>query len=715
MDYRAGSDAQTGSGLSFVGALKDLARAAFTENIQAASEEEVFQLLRELQFSEALKLLASFPTYWKARDEGGRSLLHWAALGGGLQFVRVGLTQDILVDARADSSQTPLMWAAASGHVQVASVLLQAEADPMARDAKGATVLTIAVQNRQHTVMQILMERCQSVTSLLVARDVHGCAPVHWAAYTGDMVGLKLLEGFNADLAATDAQGMTPLHRAVHSREVGVVDFLLDQAADPTRRDSAGRDSMDLAVEMEDVSMQCTLLGAVSRLWSHRRLRLMRSKTLEHSSPTGRTPSDMGRSPSTAGMVEGDLQGIVASTPVMLGAVAWPWASSSGDPEASCSSRHEPAVDPSSVGSSFNVDAVGSWDDVVIVIIRKLREAELLGSDHTAVCVAASTRESRTVDWLRPFNRPPCTKQFPLQVKALSLTTVSETEKDRWCTACDAAVAWKMQAQPDRFGHALLTAVPPHHRWRLWQASLGIARGDSVDKSGDYLDKALIESEWSHLIDQDVRRTFKEFGTAKQDQLRRILNAYATHSPHVGYCQGMNLLVGVLLLVSGGREDDCFRALNVIMEDLGMSGFYREGLPLLQRYLHACNQLLAEAVPELLEHLVKEQVDYAMVIQQCLLTTFIDAVPLATVVMIWDMLILEGPQALLRVTVSFWTGLSEVLSGLCGDSITKCLKSFGRSDHSAASEAHSAWLGHLLTKHASQVRIPEHILTSLRE
>eukprot|EP00971_Amphidinium_carterae_P073731 1457891-Amphidinium_carterae.1 len=79
-------------------------------------------------------------------DEGGRSLLHWAALGGGLQFVRVGLTQehcttlcgvlrktlrlialcassflgqvviqDILVDARADSSQTPLMWAAASG------------------------------------------------------------------------------------------------------------------------------------------------------------------------------------------------------------------------------------------------------------------------------------------------------------------------------------------------------------------------------------------------------------------------------------------------------------------------------------------------------------------------------------------------------------------------------------------------------------------------
>eukprot|EP00971_Amphidinium_carterae_P078720 1557340-Amphidinium_carterae.2 len=31
------------------------------------------------------------------------------------------------------------------------------------------------------------------------------------------------------------------------------------------------------------------------------------------------------------------------------------------------------------------------------------------------------------------------------------------------------------------------------------------------------------------------------------------------------------------------EQDDCFRALNVIMEDLGMSGFYREGLPLLQR------------------------------------------------------------------------------------------------------------------------------------
>mmetsp|Transcript_24111 Transcript_24111/g.56118 ORF Transcript_24111/g.56118 Transcript_24111/m.56118 type:complete len:733 (+) Transcript_24111:25-2223(+) len=715
------------AGPSFMGALKDLARAAFTENMQGASQAEVFQLMKELQFVEAMKLLESCPTYWEARDEGGRSLLHWAALGGGLQLVRVGIVKDLTVDARASNLQTPLMWAAAAGHVQVASLLLQAEADPMAQDAKGASVLTIAVQNRQHTLMQILIERCMSAQSLLQTPDVNGCAPVHWAAYSGDIVGLKLLEGFSADLEATDSQGMTPLHRAVCAGEVGVVDFLIDQAADPALRDAAGRDCMDLAAELQDDGMAATLLGAVCRLWANRRQRSLRrgcSKgNLESSSPMGRSPSDMGRSLSLGG----DLQSSVQSSPVVLGAAIWADAAQSGgslsstapgDPDASSSARNDASERlQTPAGCSFSIDFVASWDEVLLTAIRKIRQSDMLSTPMSAACVATSTSQGRAIDWMRPFSTAPCSEQFPVQVKALAMPFVAFDEKGRWCESCDAAVAWKMQAQPERFGCTLLTAVPPQHRWSLWQAKLGLtpAGEAAVDASSDYLDKACAESEWAHLIDQDVRRTFKEFGAAKQDQLRRILNAYAVHSPQVGYCQGMNLLVGVLLLVSNGNEDGCFRALIALMEDHGMAGFYCEGLPLLQKYLHASNQLLAEAVPELLEHLVQEQVDYGMVIQQCILTTFVDTLPLATVVMVWDLLILEGPTALLRVIVSFWSGLSEVLNGLRGDCITKCLKSLARSDHSAESELLAARLGHVLTKHASSVRIPEHIFTSLRD
>lgn len=53
-------------------------------------------------------------------------------------------------------------------------------------------------------------------------------------------------------------------------------------------------------------------------------------------------------------------------------------------------------------------------------------------------------------------------------------------------------------------------------------------------------------------IDKDLDRTFpgtEQFNNvAGQQQLRRVLRAYAAYDPDVGYCQGMNFLAALLLM-----------------------------------------------------------------------------------------------------------------------------------------------------------------------
>ena len=54
-------------------------------------------------------------------------------------------------------------------------------------------------------------------------------------------------------------------------------------------------------------------------------------------------------------------------------------------------------------------------------------------------------------------------------------------------------------------------------------------------------------------IELDLKRTFFELGASKVEllivKLRNVLMTYSKRNPTIGYCQGMNFLVGRLLMV----------------------------------------------------------------------------------------------------------------------------------------------------------------------
>jgi hypothetical protein len=59
-------------------------------------------------------------------------------------------------------------------------------------------------------------------------------------------------------------------------------------------------------------------------------------------------------------------------------------------------------------------------------------------------------------------------------------------------------------------------------------------------------------------IELDLRRTFYELKISKSEslicKLRNVLTTYTKRNPTIGYCQGMNFLVGRILKVMQGSN-----------------------------------------------------------------------------------------------------------------------------------------------------------------
>lgn len=227
---------------------------------------DLLDLAKDGNFESPLRVLEGSPERWLDRNSDGHTLLHWAALKGHRDFVLAGIhSGHALVDLVAANGQTPLMWAALNGHAGVARVLVDAGANIAICDSLGASALMIAVQHHQYASMLLLLHRA-SPPDLLSVRDANGCTCAHWAAYKGDVLALKFLNYFDADLMVRDDLDMLPIHRAVaaapQAGQIRSVEYLLKQRSDPTARSKEGKTCLDMAEARCDHSMKKVLQRA---------------------------------------------------------------------------------------------------------------------------------------------------------------------------------------------------------------------------------------------------------------------------------------------------------------------------------------------------------------------------------------------------------------------------------------------------------------------
>jgi Ca2+-binding EF-hand superfamily protein len=197
--------------------------------------------------------------------------------------------------------------------------------------------------------------------------------------------------------------------------------------------------------------------------------------------------------------------------------------------------------------------------------------------------------------------------------------------------------------------------IPSALRPRVWMAFCGAARHRRRFGAEHYaslvarLERA--SSPTSEEIAKDISRTLPKlkFSLAA---LERILNAYALHSPHVGYCQGMNVVCGALLVLFPQQsEEDVFWTFVAIVEQ--RVSYYAKSMCGCLRDARVVADLVAFHAPELHAHLAKHDLSLVNLCTPWLICLFLEApLPLEHARRLWDVVFLVGDEALIRAAVA---------------------------------------------------------------
>ncbi|XP_069694446.1 TBC1 domain family member 2B-like isoform X4 [Periplaneta americana] len=181
-------------------------------------------------------------------------------------------------------------------------------------------------------------------------------------------------------------------------------------------------------------------------------------------------------------------------------------------------------------------------------------------------------------------------------------------------------------------------------------------------------------------IETDLLRTLpnnKHYEGMNADgipKLRRVLLAFSIYNAEVGYCQGLNRIVAILLLFLS--EEDAFWGLVYIVEKLMPSDYYGHQLAGAQIDQRVLKDLIAEKMPRLSSHLLLYSVDISLVTFNWFLCIYIDSLPVDLFLRVWDAFLFEGSKVLFRYALAVLKlNETEVLNQTDYVSILTTLKS----------------------------------------
>ncbi len=110
-------------------------------------------------------------------------------------------------------------------------------------------------------------------------------------------------------------------------------------------------------------------------------------------------------------------------------------------------------------------------------------------------------------------------------------------------------------------------------------------------------------SEVDEVILMDVHRSFNNIQAISSDSMISILRCYALHNPEIEYCQGMNFIIGFLILIFKNQEDHAFQFFVTLVEKFQMGSLFKENVPLLRLYFYQMERLIAIHLPNLHSYL----------------------------------------------------------------------------------------------------------------
>ncbi|XP_024967246.1 TBC1 domain family member 2B-like isoform X1 [Cynara cardunculus var. scolymus] len=203
--------------------------------------------------------------------------------------------------------------------------------------------------------------------------------------------------------------------------------------------------------------------------------------------------------------------------------------------------------------------------------------------------------------------------------------------------------------------------IPPVLRPKVWFSLSGAAKKKSTVPDSYYRDLTIaVEGKVTPAtkqIDHDLPRTFPGHPWLDTPDghaaLRRVLVVYSFRDSDVGYCQGLNYVAALLLLVMK-TEEEAFWMLAVLLENVLVNDCYTNNLSGCHVEQRVFKGLLAKECPRVSAHLEALEFDVSLVATEWFLCLFSKSLPSETTMRVWDVLFYEGAKVLFNVALAMF-------------------------------------------------------------
>lgn len=252
-----------------------------------------------------------------------------------------------------------------------------------------------------------------------------------------------------------------------------------------------------------------------------------------------------------------------------------------------------------------------------------------------------------------------------LEVRSHHLLALEAVERplwDRWATLTELMPSAELK-------QLLRAGVPREHRPRVWRW-LVHRRVQHLHSSGCYQELLArgraCEHPAARQIELDLNRTFptnKHFTcptSSFPDKLRRVLLAFSWQNPTIGYCQGLNRLAAIALLVLED-EESAFWCLVAIVETILPAEYYSKTLTASQVDQRVLQDLLSEKLPRLTAHLGQRHVDLSLITFNWFLVIFADSLISDILLRVWDAFLYEGTKVVFRYALAIFKYNEEAI------------------------------------------------------